>query len=182
MQMTHRTTTNKVLYLIGCGLMGILFGLIAHFMVHSTDLSQVKMDLDLIHVDPTPGVITIGDDPGGLVADYLRWYDRIKDSGIPVRVVGECVSACTFVLALGDQACIMPDGGLGFHAAKTVKDDEISKEATEEVVRHYYPRVIREWFHKHIKYNGDNHVVYLKADKLIEMGAMKPCPEPPTNK
>ncbi|MGH7155753.1 MAG: hypothetical protein ACREF3_17640 [Acetobacteraceae bacterium] len=58
--------------------------------------------------------VEIGNDSGGLVADYaLRLYE-MKEVGRKVRFVGGCDSACTLFLALpADQTCRSgraPDG------------------------------------------------------------------------
>jgi hypothetical protein len=65
--------------------------------------------------------IVIGDDWGGSVDDHTKFLDYLKQSGVPVRVEGMCVSACTLV-ALGlprAQVCALPSAFLGFHLAQT---------------------------------------------------------------
>ena len=49
---------------------------------------------------PSRASVSIHLDPGGNVADYLRWYRRLADAGVIAKVDGSCVSACTLVLAM----------------------------------------------------------------------------------
>ena len=94
---------------------------------------------------PRPIVIDL--DYGGSLDDHLRWFERVRDAGVPVRVEGVCISACTFVLMLPhDQVCITPKASLGFHLVSTNGIPDPSM--TWAFARRYYPQPIQDWLAK----------------------------------
>jgi hypothetical protein len=57
-------------------------------------------------------------DIGGDVRAYAAHFADIQKQGAPIRVMGDCLSACTMVLR-NRLACAMPGARFGFHLAKT---------------------------------------------------------------
>ena len=117
-------------------------------------------------------VVRVGDDPGGMVVDYLRWFDRMRAANVEIRLEGSCVSACTLVLSLPpDAACIMPTAKLGFHLASV--NNEPDPALTDQLVLRYYPVVVQKW----IKDHGPlaEAPIYMLGAEAISIGAMREC-------
>lgn len=134
---------------------------------------------------PSVNPIIIHDDPGGMVMQEIRWIDRLQISKTPVQIDGQCVSACTLILKLGDQVCITDNASLGFHAAFDLKTGNILKEDSIEVAQAFYPKKIQDWYMQNIiaaddteaKAN-DGHVankpIFLNSKQLVSLG-VKHC-------
>jgi hypothetical protein len=88
--------------------------------------------------------IEIGNDGGGLVADYaLRLY-QMKEMGRKVRFVGICDSACTLFLALpADQTCLAEGAYFRFHAPTAPSAPAAA--AVRAYMMRKYPRWVRVW-------------------------------------
>src|SRR5271166_3810193 len=94
------------------------------------------------------GPIIIDNDPGGSVFQEIKWFERIRESGIPVRIRGICISACTLVLMLPKaQVCVEPSVSLGFHLASV--SDEPDPLLTAVLNRRYYPQLVQDWIKEH---------------------------------
>lgn len=121
---------------------------------------------------PSRASVSIHLDPGGNVADYLRWYRRLTDAGVIAKVDGSCVSACTLVLAMPSSAsCITPEARLGFHLASLNGVDDPA--VTEELVQEFYPPSVQQW----IKEHGPlvSAPIYMSGAEAIALGVMKEC-------
>jgi hypothetical protein len=88
--------------------------------------------------------VEIGNDSGGLVADYaLRLYE-MKEAGRKVRFVGGCDSACTLFLALpADQTCLTEGAYFRFHAPTAPSASATA--AVRAYMMRKYPRWVRAW-------------------------------------
>jgi hypothetical protein len=122
-----------------------------------------------------PGPIVIGDDDGGSVDEHVKFYARIMASGVPVRVEGICVSACTIVLWLPkSQVCVAPTASFGFHAARF--NQYWHRTFTEAMARRYYPEAIRKWIKEH-----DANVPipeYMTAEEVVAADVLAYCDPP----
>lgn len=127
---------------------------------------------------PTPqpvqaAYVQVINDPGGNVGDYLRWYERLNASGIQVRVIGACISACTLVLSLPKSAsCITVGARLGFHLASVngLPDPDMTKQLGAA----FYPPAVVKWIEEH----GPlvQAPIYMTGEELINLGVMRECP------
>lgn len=124
-----------------------------------------------------PGQIVIDDDPGGLVYQALMFYQRIKDSGVPVRLRGICDSACTYILTLPkSQVCVEPTASLGFHLA--TDDDNDTKgdiPETMALIRRYYPPAVVEWIMSGPPLTLK--IRYMDAATIVKLGIFDACPQ-----
>jgi hypothetical protein len=121
---------------------------------------------------PVQASVSIHLDPGGSVADYLRWYRRLADAGVIARIDGSCVSACTLVLAMPRPVtCITEDARLGFHLASV--DGKDDPEVTDELVKEFYPPRVQQW----IKDHGPlvSAPIYMLGSEAIALGVMREC-------
>jgi hypothetical protein len=80
-------------------------------------------------------------DIGGDVGSYAKHFADIAKRSIPVRVMGDCLSACTMVLK-NKLACAMPGARFGFHLARKYNPEtretlEISDYGTKVLWEHY---------------------------------------------
>jgi hypothetical protein len=123
---------------------------------------------------PIPGVIVISDDGGGGVDDHVKFYDRIAASGIPVRVEGICVSACTLVLALPrSQLCITPTASFGFHLAN---DGAPNANLTDVLQDRYYPKSVVAWIKEFLHGRPlTPSVIYMSYSEAIRVDAARSC-------
>lgn len=119
--------------------------------------------------------IRITDDNGGLVDDYIRFYERLRLSRVQVRIEGACISACTIVLSLPkSQVCITPEARLGFHLAHNVATNAPMPEATDDMIREYYPSIVQRWIKEHGPLKSS--VTYMTGEEAISLGVLPPCP------
>lgn len=115
--------------------------------------------------------VIIDNDHGGSVDAFAMWYNRLKDSGVPVRVRGLCVSACTLVFMLPkSQACVEPTASFGFHLAS--EDDEPDIEVSKAIVRRWYPEPVRRWLVGHTMTSA---VIYMSAQEAVKLDALPAC-------
>ena len=119
-----------------------------------------------------PGVIIIDDDYGGSVKTYVDWWGRVRESQIPVRFRGMCISACTIGLSLPRaQMCVEPTASFGFHlASDSAGADE---EFTRALILRYYPRQVQEWLEN--RRLTLNRLIFMSASEVVQLGIMPAC-------
>lgn len=123
----------------------------------------------IAHAEVRP--IIIDNDGGGNVATFSMWYDRVRASGVPVRIRGICDSACTIVLSLPrDQVCIEPTGSLGFHLA--TYDGEPALSFTGAMIRRWYPEAARKWLTGQSLQEAP---LYMTANTVVRLGIFPMC-------
>jgi hypothetical protein len=110
----------------------------------------------------------ISDDAGGVIDTYVQKFTLVRDSGERIVVDGQCLSACTLVLALvpRERICVTPNAVFGFHSAWSYDaqgGEAVNREATQSLLN-MYPEQIRRW----IRANGGLHqkLVYLRGRQL----------------
>lgn len=124
----------------------------------------------LAHAEVRP--VVIGDDGGGNVATFVMWYKRLAESGVPVRVRGLCVSACTFVLMLPkSQVCVEPTASFGFHLA-TDGDDNADVPITAALIRRWYPESVRKWL---VGKTLAERPIYMTAEEAVKLDVFPAC-------
>lgn len=64
-----------------------------------------------------PQHVVIGNDNGGLVADYAARVRAYDAAGATVVIAGRCMSACT-AYSGARRVCVTPDAELWFHGAR----------------------------------------------------------------
>jgi hypothetical protein len=93
---------------------------------------------------PAPAeTIDVSDSHGGRVSDYdARWSGQAA-SGVNVRIVGPCQSACTVLLGHipRGRICVTPDASFGFHLAH--------RQYATATLWNAYPGDIRQWINRH---------------------------------
>ncbi len=115
--------------------------------------------------------VVIGDDGGGNIHTFSMWYERIRDSGVPVVLRGICDSACTIVLSLPhDQVCVERTASLGFHLASV--NDEAAPSMTGAMIRRWYPEPVRKWLMGQTLHEAP---LYMTADEVIKLGIFPAC-------
>lgn|ERR1035437_1421783 len=125
-----------------------------------------------------PGVIVIGDDSGGGISDHVKFYNRIREAGIPVRIEGMCVSACTLVLDLPrTEVCMTSTGSFGFHLAS---DGDPNPNLTEALIQRFYPPAVQQWIKDYTRLYGklSERVIYMTFDDVIMLDVLSVCGGP----
>lgn len=119
--------------------------------------------------------LVIDNDDGGIVDSFIMWYERVRASGVPVRVRGLCVSACTIVTSLPrDQVCIEPTASFGFHLFAFGGAPDAGM--TQAYIRRYYPAALQAWLKT--KPALTPNVMYMSAAEAVESGTILPCDPP----
>jgi hypothetical protein len=110
-----------------------------------------------VPVSPASADVRILSSPGGEVAEYLKLFELVRQSGERVIIDGPCYSACTLVLSTvpRQRICVTPRAVLGFHAARLVdaygndvRADELRRLVTR-LVAATYPGGVRAWIRRH---------------------------------
>ena len=119
---------------------------------------------------PVAATVLIGDDPGGPVGGYMQRYASIRDSGEDVVVNGECLSACTLVLALvpRERICLTRNAVFGFHAAmaQTEWRHPGAGSAATRALWELYPEPVRKLIAQ--KGGLSETMIYLTASELAK--------------
>lgn len=98
------------------------------------------------------GALVIKDDLGGIIYDFAEKYTRVAADGEPVRIEGECTSACTLVFGIvpNDRICITSRALLGVHLAYNWKGQRQVNASQAMTVRMLqYPTWLRRWIKRH---------------------------------
>ena len=110
----------------------------------------------------------ISDDQGGLIDTYVQKFTRMRDSGERIVVDGQCLSACTLMLAMvpRERICVTPNAVFGFHSAWSYDGqggETVNRDATQ-TMWNMYPERIRAWIRAH----GGLHqgLIYLRGRQL----------------
>lgn len=112
--------------------------------------------------------VVINGDRGGEIGHYSHQFSYYHHDGAKVRIMGQCLSACTMYLGL-PNTCVYPDAILGFHQARDVWGN-VSPMGTYEMARHY------PWFLGGIAQTMPRApgITFYSGMDLIRMGA-RPC-------
>jgi hypothetical protein len=90
------------------------------------------------------GVEQVGEDHGGLVADYVGRVEHLRGNKHKVAFSGMCGSACTLLLSLpADQLCVMRGASFVFHTPSAPSAS--GAEAARAYLMSRYPRWVRQW-------------------------------------
>ena len=116
-------------------------------------------------------IIVIGNDRGGLIGARARIVESINTSRAQVEIRGGiCYSACTMYLG-AENVCISPATVFGFHGpsrgGRPLSAPEF--EHWSNVMAHYYPDGLRQWFMKTARYSGSR-VMQVRGTALIKAG------------
>lgn len=129
----------------------------------------------LVGASASHAAVRIGNDPGGLIADYLDRYEGLRASGQAVVIDGLCASACTMVLGAvaHDKICVTPNAALGFHAAYNFvgRGRTMTNPEATELLYAQYPAQIRRWIDN--RGGLTPHMMFLRGRQLEAM--FRPC-------
>ena len=113
----------------------------------------------------------IANDSGGRIEEYVTKFTRARDAGERIVVDGQCLSACTLVLALvpRERICVTPNASFGFHAA-WIPDGAggaAGNSKATALMWQMYPPQIRNWIRAH---GGlGEKMIYLRGRSLTAM-------------
>ena len=97
--------------------------------------------------------LTISNDYGGFVAQYMARYANLLRSGERVVIAGECHSACTLVLGIvpAQRVCATPRARFGFHRATEPngRGRWVDSPAGSAELMAIYPPSVRAWLSRH---------------------------------
>jgi hypothetical protein len=103
--------------------------------------------------------IEVVDNHGGDIPHYDALWAELAASGKKVRIVGNCVSACTMLLAHmpRDSICVTPAAAFGFHLGQLQKGTDRMWGG--------YPDDIRAWIHS--QGGLTSHYKWLRAPEIF---------------
>lgn len=114
--------------------------------------------------------LVIRDDAGGRVDWRAEKIEKLRQSGQPVQLRGECMSACTMYLAL-PQVCVAANATFGFHGPSfygiPLSDHDFNY--WSDVIAAHYPAPIAEWYMAEARYSM-NRTRRIRGSELIRMG------------
>lgn len=125
---------------------------------------------DVLKANP----IVIDDDNGGVVDDHMRWWKRVRDSGLHVRFRGVCISSCTYGLMIPpDRACVEPTASFGFHLLHIMGTQKQLPALTDALIRRWYPKPVQEWLDERRPLKPD--VIFMSAEEVVALGIYPAC-------
>ena len=103
---------------------------------------------------PALADVRIEASPGGEATSFLKYFERLRESGERVVIDGPCFSACTLVFDIVPKSriCVTRRAILGFHAARLVDQrtgEEFAAPEATRVVDEAYPPPLRAWIRRH---------------------------------
>src|ERR1700739_1047780 len=117
------------------------------------------------------GAMTISDDQGGRIGDYLAKYKAIRMSGERVIIDGTCASACTMLLGAipRSRICVTPRAVLEFHTAWDLlpSGQRVINTAGNRILMSNYPGDVRRWISRHGGLGPQ--MLYLRGHELAAM-------------
>jgi hypothetical protein len=91
-----------------------------------------------------PQPVSVTEDSGGEIIQYLLRTAEIREGGGEVRIEGRCDSACTLFLSLPrDQLCLTENAYFRFHLP-LAEDAEMVEEAVH-ILMMKYPEWVKSW-------------------------------------
>jgi hypothetical protein len=110
--------------------------------------------LIFIAFNPALAEVRIKASVGGVVSEYLQFFDTLRHSGQRVVIDGPCYSSCTLILSTipNDRICVTRRAVLAFHAPRRLDRYGQSRPAPEAITRLMtaaYPVPIRDWINRH---------------------------------
>lgn len=126
----------------------------------------------LVGFNPAFAEVRITASHGGVVSDYLRFFDALRDSGQRIVIDGPCYSSCTLVLSTipHDRLCITRRAVLAFHAPQRLDQYGQAHPAPQAVTRLMtatYPAPIRDWINWHGGLQGKP--IFLRGRQLAAL-------------
>ena len=88
--------------------------------------------------------IQIWNHRGGNVLDTVQYRNKLAASGRPVEIRGYCGSACTILITM-PNACLDPNGTVGFHAPRIPNTTIIPPLVDEIMARFYRNGILARW-------------------------------------
>ena len=87
--------------------------------------------------------------PGGVISEFMQFWEAVGSSGDDVAVDGACASACTFLLAYvpEDRICITGRASFGFHEVSS--GDNVDPVMTPVYSRMFYPPWVMDYIKAH---------------------------------
>ena len=97
-----------------------------------------------VEAAPRNKPIVIANNRGGNVIEMVQYRNKLAASGRPVEIRGYCGSACTILITM-PNACLAPDGTVGFHAPRIPNTTIIPPLVDEIMARFYRNGVLARW-------------------------------------
>src|SRR5262245_11285022 len=115
--------------------------------------------------------VRISNDNGGQIGAYVERLVALRESGQPVVIDGNCLSACTLVLGIlpPERICVTPRARLGFHAAW--RPGEFGRRVVGQggtaLLMEMYPAPVKAW----IRQRGglSPQMIFLTGSELTAM-------------
>lgn len=114
--------------------------------------------------------LVIRDDAGGRVDWRAEKIAKLRQSGQPVQLRGECMSACTMYLSL-PQVCVAANATFGFHGPSFygIPLNDYDFNYWSQVIAAHYPPAIAEWYMTEARFNT-NRTRRIRGSELIKLG------------
>ena len=97
-----------------------------------------------VEAAPRGKPIVIANNRGGNVIEMVQYRNKLAASGRPVEIRGYCGSACTILITM-PNACLAPDGTVGFHAPRIPNTTIIPPLVDEIMARFYRNGILTRW-------------------------------------
>lgn len=97
-----------------------------------------------VEAAPRNKPIVIANNRGGNVIEMVQYRNKLAASGRPVEIRGYCGSACTILITM-PNACLAPDGTVGFHAPRIPNTTIIPPLVDEIMARLYRNGILDRW-------------------------------------
>lgn len=121
-------------------------------------------------------VVTIGDDPGGVLGTFIQKYEMLAETGQRVEIDGACMSACTLILGIvpRDRICVRPGASMQFHSAAFTPGGKYAAAGTA-LMRSYYAADVRRILARHGWNARSPHPEFIPIQGKELRSLLRPC-------
>ncbi|MFT3688212.1 hypothetical protein [Paenirhodobacter sp.] len=108
--------------------------------------------------------VTISNDPGGDIAEYVARRQKLAASGRPVVIRGKCYSSCTILITL-PNACLDPKAVIGFHQPSAGNGRGMP--LLNPLIAHYYRNGILDMWNR--KWSRSTRLAKISAKDYVRL-------------
>ncbi len=117
--------------------------------------------------------VTIKDDPGGVITNFQKKFQRWRAQGKFVIVDGYCGSSCTMVAGMipASNLCVTPRAVFGFHGS-WVFCGKCENPKDTHLMTDTYPPALNAWLEQHGGLKSYKHMIYLRYPETSQFFRM----------
>jgi hypothetical protein len=145
--------------------------MVSTLLIASSAASRAQ-DLSLYDLLLVPPAVSVSDNSGGNIAQYLARTEEYRETQTQVSFEGRCDSACTLYLSLApEQICIGQNAYFRFHSP--IANSQRVQRMAIQVLMERYPYWVQDWIFQ----QGGLTRHFMTMDYAYASQFIQPCTE-----